>query len=312
MQHALKQDIGNAGMVLLILLFTQNLLQLPVLMLQQWMFLFLDYGFSPFIGQLLQTLVYCGTMLLTIFFGIWIFRCGQDFLFPLSTPRSDYLVPAVGAGLGVGMMGSILATLLTVLLALGGVQVVENAPTFNGGVVTTLLTIFSVAVLPAVLEELLFRGVLLQPLRKYGDRLAILLSAVMFALCHPTLAQAANAFLMGLCFGVFAVRSGSLLVPMLVHLLYNTAACVITLLSGRLPLVSAAVISWLLIFFLLCVGIYGTRLLRRRFGTVWWVPPDAYGTVSGRQTAYALFCSLPFMLALLMNVAVILRNLYIY
>lgn len=312
MQHSLKQDIGMAGMVLLALLFVQNLLLLPIAALRRWFSLFGGRGVPPFIGQLVETLVYCGTMLLTIFFGIWIFRCGRDFLFPLSTPRSDYLVPAVGAGLGAGMLGSILATLLTLLLATGGVFVVENAPSFNGGVATTLLTIFSVAVLPAVLEELLFRGVLLQPLRKYGDRLAILLSALMFAICHPTIPQAANAFLMGLCFGVFAVRSGSLLVPMLVHLLYNASACIVTLFSDRLPSTSGAVLSWLLIFFLLEMGIYGIRLLRRRFGPVWWVPPTPYGAVSGGQVACSIFFSLPFMLALLMNISTILHNLYTF
>lgn len=312
MQHALKHDLGSAGMVLLALLFAQNLFQLPVLMLRRWMFLLGGHGFTPFIGQLVETLIYCGTMLLTIFFGIWIFRCGRDFLFPLSTPRSDYTVPALGAGLGVGMLGSILATLLTILLATGGIQVAENAPSFNGGIATTLLTLFSVSVLPAVLEELLFRGVLLQPLRRYGDRLAILLSALMFALCHPTLPQAANAFLMGLCLGVFAVRSGSLVVPMLIHLLYNASACIVTLFSDFLPFTVGAVLSWLIIFCLLGVGIYGTRLLRRRFGPVWWVPPAPYGKVPGGQLAYTLFCSLPFMLALLMNAAVIFRNLYIY
>lgn len=312
MQNNLKQDIGATSMVLLILLLSQNLLQLPFLMLRSGMFWLLGYGFSPFVSQLVQALVYSGTMLVAIFFGVWITRSNREFLFPLSTPRRDYLAPALGAGLGAGMVGNVIATLLTVLLALGGVQVVDNVPSFSGGAATTLLTFFTVAALPAVLEELLFRGVLLQPLRRYGDRVAILLSALLFALCHPSLPQAVNAFLMGLCFGVFAVRSGSLVIPMLIHLVYNAAACLVTLLSNRLPFAFAAGISWLLIFSLLVVGIYSVRLLRRRFGSVWWVSPGATVPMRGREVVCAAFCSVPFLLMLLINLSTIFRNLYIY
>ncbi|MEG1943685.1 MAG: CPBP family intramembrane glutamic endopeptidase, partial [Angelakisella sp.] len=247
----------------------------------------------------------------TIFFGIWLMRCGREFLFPLTVTRTDYLYPAVGAGLGVGMLGNIIAALLTLLLSSAGVQAKDNVPEFGGGISTTLLTILAVTVLPAILEELLFRGVLLQPLRKYGDGIAVVLSALMFAVCHPTLPQFVNAFIMGLCLGAFAVRSGSLTTTMLIHLVYNSIACVVTMLPLYLPQATASLVGWLIIFSLVAVGIYSCLVLRHRFGSVWRLPRNAYIPTGAGHATFSALCSLPFVLALLFNLMAIFRNLYI-
>ncbi|MEG0852224.1 MAG: type II CAAX endopeptidase family protein [Angelakisella sp.] len=312
MKSELKQNLNVAGMVLLILLLSSSILRMPYFMVQRSLIFINGYGMPPFASQLFQSLIYCGTMLITIFFGVWLLGCSRQFLFPLSTPRGDYLYPAIAVGLGVTMVGNVIATFLTALLSLGGIYSNENAPTFDGGPATTLLTFISVAVLPAILEELLFRGVLLQPLRRYGDRVAIVLSALLFAFCHPVLPQFINAFIVGLCLGLFAVRSGSLVVPMLIHLVYNATACGVTLLSERLPIGVAAAISWLLILSLLGLGIYGSFVLRRRFGRVCWVSPNAYIPTRFSQAAVAILCSIPLMLALLLNAGTIIRNLYRY
>jgi sodium transport system permease protein len=76
--------------------------------------------------------------------------------------------------------------------------------------------------LPAVCEELAFRGFILSGLRRrYHARAAILFSSFLFALFHMNVFQFLPAFLLGAVLGLLAVRSGSLLPGILFHLVHN-------------------------------------------------------------------------------------------
>jgi sodium transport system permease protein len=79
-----------------------------------------------------------------------------------------------------------------------------------------------VAVLPALCEELAFRGFILAGLlRAFRPRTAILLSAFLFAVYQMNVFQFAPHFLLGVVLGLLAWRAGSVLPAMLFHLLYN-------------------------------------------------------------------------------------------
>jgi sodium transport system permease protein len=78
------------------------------------------------------------------------------------------------------------------------------------------------AVLPAVCEELAFRGFILAGLlRAFRARTAILLSAFLFAVYQMNVFQFAPHFLLGGVLGLLAWRAGSVLPAMLFHLVYN-------------------------------------------------------------------------------------------
>lgn len=66
-----------------------------------------------------------------------------------------------------------------------------------------------VLLLPAFLEELLFRGMLLRSLRQFGDSFAIVTSAAAFGLIHYSLTGNIQGFILGLVLGYFTIRSGS-------------------------------------------------------------------------------------------------------
>ncbi len=79
-----------------------------------------------------------------------------------------------------------------------------------------------VAALPAVCEELAFRGFILSAGRSLGNnRRAIIVSAIFFGLAHGMLQQSINTFFIGLVLGYLAVRSGSLLPGVIFHFLNN-------------------------------------------------------------------------------------------
>ena len=84
------------------------------------------------------------------------------------------------------------------------------------------------AVVPAICEEVAFRGYILSGLlRGNTTRSAIVLSALLFGFMHVLLSlfqQFFNAALLGVVLGYLAVRSGSLLPGIVFHLLHNGLA----------------------------------------------------------------------------------------
>ncbi len=85
------------------------------------------------------------------------------------------------------------------------------------------LNMFLYAFLPAIAEEIIFRGVILQGLRKnMSDSISILISAALFALMHCNLQQLVFPMLIGLILGWIATRTGSLLSSIIVHFVNNS------------------------------------------------------------------------------------------
>jgi len=81
-----------------------------------------------------------------------------------------------------------------------------------------------VALLPAVAEEVTFRGVILAGLRRSGSRwIAVVGTALVFGLFHINPYHVVAAFAVGLLLGWVALESGSLLPGVLIHLVNNGA-----------------------------------------------------------------------------------------
>jgi len=79
------------------------------------------------------------------------------------------------------------------------------------------------AVLPAICEELAFRGFILSGFRHLGHRWrAIVYSALFFGLAHAVLQQSLIACLVGVVIGFVAVQSGSIFPCMVFHVVHNT------------------------------------------------------------------------------------------
>jgi membrane protease YdiL (CAAX protease family) len=83
------------------------------------------------------------------------------------------------------------------------------------------LTLALVVIAP-ITEELLFRGVLLRGLvRSYGERVGLLVSAVLFGLLHGRPAEALVAFVAGLVLGALRLRTRSVLPCIALHVGVN-------------------------------------------------------------------------------------------
>ena len=92
----------------------------------------------------------------------------------------------------------------------------------NYGAVATIL-VAGVIVAP-LCEEFLFRGFLYGVGKRFlGPAPAGFLSAILFAAFHLNLASLASLFILAVCFTLAYERTGSLLVPICMHALFNFA-----------------------------------------------------------------------------------------
>ncbi|MBR0538157.1 MAG: CPBP family intramembrane metalloprotease [Clostridia bacterium] len=118
----------------------------------------------------------------------------------------------------------------------------------------TVLLVLHTAVLPALVEEFAFRGVVLQSLRRYGDWFAIVSTSLIFGLMHGTMTQAPFAVIAGLALGYTAVVTGSLKAGILVHFLNNGISVVLLLISGRYSETVQWMTSALIMYGMIAVG----------------------------------------------------------
>ncbi len=120
-------------------------------------------------------------------------------------------------------------------------------PDLHGGLIVPALLV--IAVLPAVMEEFLFRGIILSNTRaSMGDVRAIFIVGFCFSLFHASPEQTVYQFICGCAFALLAVRSGSLLPCVLIHFINNALiiilyACGVTDVNGNLSIPMAADIA---------------------------------------------------------------------
>lgn len=86
----------------------------------------------------------------------------------------------------------------------------------------TLVGLISVAVVAPIVEEFIFRGLVMNRLsRVMPGWLAVVLSAAVFGMCHGNLVWFCYAFALGAVFGFIDLRAGSIWPSILSHVLFN-------------------------------------------------------------------------------------------
>ena len=92
--------------------------------------------------------------------------------------------------------------------------------------------LFVIAVLPAVCEEIAFRGFMLSGLQTESKQWSsIFITAAFFGLAHGMLQQSLNAFLVGILIGYLVVRTNSIWVGVLYHFVHNGFTVVLQFMS---------------------------------------------------------------------------------
>lgn len=143
---------------------------------------------------------------------------------------------------GVATLTIYFAHLISPSFAKSAIEQVQTAFIFNYSTdspalkLLFLIVLFvSIAIIPPLTEEFLFRGVLLQRFQvKWGTTTAILLSSFLFGLVHVNIYSLA----IGVSFvfvSLLYIKTKTLLVPIAFHAMNNTIAVVSGIINSYLP-----------------------------------------------------------------------------
>ena len=82
-------------------------------------------------------------------------------------------------------------------------------------------------ILSPIIEEMMFRGVMLNKLRRYGDKVAIITTAILFGLFHANFSQFFYAVALGMIFAYVALKTGTIKYSIILHIVVNIMGGVI-------------------------------------------------------------------------------------
>lgn len=146
--------------------------------------------------------------------GTDIFKFGK----PVSTPL---MLSATALGFFVCLVGNYITSVFVSLADFAGITLTSPEYTVPEDFAGRLVYVLAVAAVPALVEEFAIRGAVLQPLRRYGDKFAILASAVVFAVLHGNLIQAPFALIAGIGIGYAVCITNSIWTGVLIHFCNN-------------------------------------------------------------------------------------------
>ncbi len=89
-----------------------------------------------------------------------------------------------------------------------------------------VLNLVLLAILPAICEELVFRGIIFNGLKQYGNMSAVFLSATLFMLVHSSVEQTVYPFFVGIVLALLMLRTNNIIYPIILHFLNNAIVVV--------------------------------------------------------------------------------------
>ena len=189
-------------------------------------------------------------------------KISMNELFPFKKLEGKYLAALVFGGMAVCMIAQLAVSLLISNMYIFGIDL-ESAldQETASGVADIVLSTVCTAVIPALVEEFAFRGVVLGVLKKHDEMFAIFASAFLFGLLHGNFVQIPFAFIVGLVAAFVRVKSDSMLPSILLHFGNNFFAVLMTAASDLLPDTINSLVESGVMFVLIIGGIFAINYL---------------------------------------------------
>ncbi|MBE5736332.1 MAG: CPBP family intramembrane metalloprotease [Clostridiales bacterium] len=149
--------------------------------------------------------------------------------------RINWVVILISVVLGIlcFFINIAVSSLFNGMLAFTGYEFPSGGGESDYSVGNFFLQIFLVAVIPAIAEEFLHRGLLLQGIKHIGFKKAIIISSLMFALLHFNIQQVFYAFVLGLIMGFVSVVAKNIWPAVIIHFVNNAISVYIDFASAK-------------------------------------------------------------------------------
>ena len=218
-KSGIKKIGQTAGLCVIGYVAVQNFIALVMMLLSLDTYYYTDAAFES-CANIIYTIL--GVLVPFAIGGFYLRKkTGTEFL-NFNKPKggaASWLL--VGFGLFTCLCADYVTSWIVTIAEYGGVELTSPEYGVPDDIPGRVIYTLSVAVIPPLCEELAMRGVVMQPLRKYGDKFAIIASAAVFAILHGNLVQAPFALMVGFVLGYIACVTESLWIPIVVHALNN-------------------------------------------------------------------------------------------
>ncbi len=204
-----------------------------------------------------------------------------------------FMLPiTIFSAIAVNMISFVIQAVLGVSFVSG----LENETSY--GLTESLIAAVATAVIPAIIEEFVIRGVVMQPLRRYGDWFAVISAAVIFSLMHGNMVQIPYTLVSGIYLGYVAIATGSLWAPIVLHFLNNLTSVLIMVYTCNLSETGSNVaigITYLAI--VVCGVVGGINFFKMRYKTRM---AKGVQTLKTFEKIKAMFINLPMIIAFIL------------
>lgn len=215
--------------------------------------LFLD----PFASQIIQIVfsVFIFTVPFIVVFKIGGYNISETV--PLDKPKKETVLPFILMGVGFCAFANLAVSFAGNIFASFGIDYEvdfgENPQGFLGFIISFIAT----AIIPALVEEFACRGLILGALKRFGNGFAIIASSIVFGLMHGNFEQMPFAFLVGLSLAFITIKSGSIWISAVVHLINNSISVLVDYALSAFSENMQNVIYYIYLALALSVGIIG-------------------------------------------------------
>lgn len=137
---------------------------------------------------------------------------------PTFVPMAPFLIIATVA---LNFAMAEINAMLMALLYPGVNMSIELMTSGDISILEIALLLISTAVIPGIVEEIMFRGIILTNLAPYGRGMAVVTSALLFGLMHMNPAQFFYTTIMGLALGYIYLKTKSIWLCIIIHFTNN-------------------------------------------------------------------------------------------
>lgn len=155
----------------------------------------------------------------------------KDYILSKKEISPIFILSGSFASIGVGIISSIVFLVYSLIINSQGIEIPSPDFSIPKSTIYIILFFSYTCVIAPVFEEIIFRGYILNNMRKYGNITAILVSSIFFSMFHSNLVQLVNPILMGIILSFIAIKSESILPSIMVHMFNNILAMLTTVIS---------------------------------------------------------------------------------
>lgn len=182
---------------------------------------------------------------------------------PPFAPQKDLWVPFLLIGLGFCAFSNIGISVLSQFFERMGFEYNLSAGEDPKGIFGFFISVISTAMVPALVEEYAYRGVIHSIVSRFGEGFSIFITAVLFGVMHGNFRQMPFAFVLGLYFGYVRVKTGTLWICVVIHFINNLVSTLLSWFPDTLSVVEKNMIYVIYLAVSLVCTVIGIVMLKK-------------------------------------------------